>query len=189
MLTTFRGHRGKSIWAMAVDRQHHILVRTGASGELLSEVPCKQATGGGDCSIRVQTLKGTAQPSLLHSWQPPQHGGESASPSPRSVFLLNQTPLCLTDQGYRIISCWITSKMLYSARSLWAGQRCAKTSKVTWSEVCRDPQFSGYSVGALSPYGSGILALGNIAGSMKLMKLDENGEEEYYLDALLILMC
>lgn len=44
-----------------------------------------------------------------------------------------------------------------------------------WSEVHRDSQFSGYSVGAVSPHGSRILALGNIRGTLKLMELEENG--------------
>ena len=44
-----------------------------------------------------------------------------------------------------------------------------------WSEVHHDSQFSGYSVGAVSPHGSRILAFGNIRGALKLMKLEENG--------------
>lgn len=60
---------------------------------------------------------------------------------------------------------------------MFAGQAWTQTSEASWSEVHHDPQFSGYSVGSVSPYGSQILALGNIRGAVKLMELDENGIE------------
>ena len=94
-------------------------------------------------------------------------------PLPRSVFLLSQAALCLTDQGYRVFLS--PSDSFPTNRSLFAGRGCAETSKLVWSEVAHDPQFSGYSVGALSLHGSKILALGNMQGSMKLIKLDERG--------------
>ena len=43
-----------------------------------------------------------------------------------------------------------------------------------WTEVYRDVEFSGYSVSSLSD--SGVLAVGNISGSMRILKLDEYGK-------------
>ena len=49
------------------------------------------------------------------------------------------------------------------------------TDSLSWSEIHNDFSFSGYSIGALSPFGSHILALGNIHGSIEFIKLDKNG--------------
>lgn len=111
-LNTFRGHRGKSIWSMAVDRKNETLVSYFRLHVLVLElvVISLQATGGGDCSIRVQSLKEPSRPSVCHSWQPCRRDGDSVTPTPRSVFLLGQTAICLTDQGYKVllILCWVS---------------------------------------------------------------------------------
>jgi hypothetical protein len=60
---------------------------------------------------------------------------------------------------------------LVVCRSLVAGQGWNGKNEVVWS----DSQFSGYSVGIVSPYGSQVLALGNITGAVKLLKLERNG--------------
>ena len=59
-------------------------------------------------------------------------------------------------------------------RSIFAGQLSAKMDSGTvWSEVYQDVNFSNYSLASLSE--AGVLALGNIQGSVRFLKLDQNG--------------
>ena len=46
-------------------------------------------------------------------------------------------------------------------------------SGTVWSEVYQDVNFSNYSLASLSE--AGVLALGNIQGSVRFLKLDQNG--------------
>lgn len=102
VISTFRGHKGKSIWSMAVDKEHKILASLSLRiyycyhhQSLL--LLLLQATGGGDCSVRVYNLKDSYCPVSFHSWSPSLYGDSSVVP--RCVFLMGQTALCLVDQG------------------------------------------------------------------------------------------
>lgn len=63
-------------------------------------------------------------------------------------------------------------------RSLFAGQLDDGACAAVWKEVAHDRSFSNYSVAALSPHhqSEGLLALGNIHGAIKFLKLNEEGK-------------
>ncbi len=69
----------------------------------LGSLYLSQATGGGDCSIRLYPLEASSSVDVAISSTLLSEGvdgtqGEAAAP--RSVFLVGQTPICLTDRGY-----------------------------------------------------------------------------------------
>lgn len=115
----------------------------------------------------------------IHSWLPPPPS-KVATPLvaevPRIVFLLDSTALCLTDQGLVGNSYVIPLIVPSLSSALFAGRGWAGGEEAAWFEICRDAQFSGYSVGALSPHGSRTLALGSISGMIRLLRMDKNGE-------------
>ena len=61
-------------------------------------------TGGGDCSIRSYALKDTPQSTSVCCRLAPvnKRGSQCITSAPRMVFLLEQTALCLTEQGYEL---------------------------------------------------------------------------------------
>ncbi len=61
-----------------------------------------QATGGGDCSIRLHSLIEPTQSQVPCMWMSPGKSDDPAAVSmaPRCVFLMGQTALCLMDDGY-----------------------------------------------------------------------------------------
>ena len=62
-----------------------------------------------------------------------------------------------------------------NSRNLLAGRLDVDSSSVAMSQVHYDSDFSGYSVGALLG-SSQLLALGNVSGSIKLVRLDRQGQ-------------
>lgn len=105
----FRGHRGKCVWSLAVSKSGKTVVGLNG-GDFLTVVVVRtalwcfslQATGGEDCSIRTHALESSSLGTQFSCKPRPERSDslQVASPVPRSVFLMGQTPLCLTDEGY-----------------------------------------------------------------------------------------
>ena len=61
-----------------------------------------------------------------------------------------------------------------SYRFLFAADVASAAVRCDWAEVHHDPEFSGYSIMAISQLQQ-LLALGGLHGYIKLLKLDERG--------------
>ena len=61
-----------------------------------------------------------------------------------------------------------------SYRFLFATDVASTAVHCDWAEVHHDPEFSGYSIMAISQFQQ-LLALGSLHGYIKLLKLDERG--------------
>lgn len=83
-------------------------------------------------------------------------------------FLYAMGPICAS----RVIPHYL----LY--RFLFAADVASDTVQCDWVEVHHDPEFSGYSIMAISQFQQ-LLALGNLHGYIKLLKLDESGKEHH----------
>ncbi|XP_031568393.1 WD repeat-containing protein 6-like [Actinia tenebrosa] len=178
LVKTFSGHKGRSIWSLAISKDEHVI-----------------ATGGGDGSIRLFSLEDinskesmvTAQaflPGTAEQLKLNKKGGITVD-SPRSVSLVtHKKSLIMTSEGYLYEYTW-REKPGNTAKSITrntldhqpeGSDSMAEWTSNEWKLLLHDPNYSSYSLMAVSSDHK-YVAFGNLQGSIKVQ------ETSFSLDA------